>query len=375
MRVLIVLDAFSLGGAEKQAVLFADYLQNQRGCTVEIWAFMPGDGSVKVVCDRYNIKTKVIGYWRGLARYIYPKQIWEYSRLFKTFKPDLLMGYTNQPNLLMGLVWKYTGAKYFIWGQQGIEASGYKFEKKADHMALRDTPCYVSNSVNGAEFLKRELHVPAEKVKVILNGPEKIAPQFTRQQWHEKLGINEKQFKAFMVGHIALRKDHETLIKAWRIVVDKLKPEGIEPIVLLGGILGDNTQHLLNLIMEMGLYPYIKILGNVKDVAGLNGAVDVHILSSNTEGIPNSLLEAMELSLPIIGTNIPGIREAVGEQNYAYLSPPKDHEKLAENILLFARDSALRKKVGEQNRQRILEHFQLDKMCEETWQIITENVK
>lgn len=370
-----MLDAFSLGGAEKQAVLFADYLQNKRGCTVEIWAFMPGDGSAKVVCDRYNIKTKVIGYWRGLARYIYPKQIWEYSRLFKTFGPDLMMGYTNQPNLLLGLVWKYTGAKYFIWGQQGIEAAGYKFEKKADKMSLRDTPCFVSNSINGAEFLRHELHVPTEKVKVILNGPEKIAPKHSRAQWHQKLGLNEKQFKAFMVGHIALRKDHETLIKAWKIVVDRLIPCGVEPIVLLGGILGDNTQNLLTMILDMGLYPYVKLLGNVEDVAGLNGAVDIHILSSNTEGIPNSLLEAMELSLPIVGTNIPGIREAVGEQNYAYLSPPKDAQKLAENIMLFAQDTDLRKRVGEQNRKRILDHFQLDRMCEQTWDIINANVK
>ena len=65
MRVLILLDAFSLGGAEKQALLFAEWLQNTKGETVEIWAFMPGDGSAKILCDRYKLKTRVIGYFRG----------------------------------------------------------------------------------------------------------------------------------------------------------------------------------------------------------------------------------------------------------------------------------------------------------------------
>lgn len=375
MRVLILLDAFSLGGAEKQAVLFADYLQNKKKCAVEIWAFMPGDGSAKIVCDRYNIKTRQIGYFRGLARYIFPKQIWEYSKLFNEFKPDVMMGYTNQPNLLLGLVWKHTTAKYFIWGQQGIEAGGYAFNKKVDRIAIGNTPVFISNSINGADFLKIELQIPAEKVKVVLNGPEKIAPVFSRHQWHQKLGLNEKQFKAFMVGHISLRKDHETLIRAWKIVVDELKPKGIEPIILFGGMLAEDTQRLLTLTIELDLYPYIKFLGNVKDVAGLNSAVDLHILSSNTEGLPNSLLEAMNAGLPVAGTDIPGIREALGEQNYAYLSPPKDFRKLAENILLFANSAELCKQIGEQNRKRIAEHFQLDNMCEMHWKLMIENVK
>jgi hypothetical protein len=106
MRTIILLDALSLGGAEKQALLFGAWLQNEKKCTVEIWHFMPGDGSAKIVCDRYGLKTREIGYFRGLAKYLYPKQIWEYSKLFGSFKPDLLLGYTNQPDLLLGLIWK-----------------------------------------------------------------------------------------------------------------------------------------------------------------------------------------------------------------------------------------------------------------------------
>ena len=55
MRVLILLDAFSLGGAEKQALLFAEWLQKEKKETVEIWAFLPGDGSAKALCDRYGL--------------------------------------------------------------------------------------------------------------------------------------------------------------------------------------------------------------------------------------------------------------------------------------------------------------------------------
>ncbi len=374
LRTIILLDALSLGGAEKQALLFGAWLQNEKKCTVEIWHFMPGDGSAKIVCDRYNLKTRDIGYFRGLAKYLYPKQIWEYSKLFSSFKPDLLLSYTNQPDLLLGLIWKRTGAKYFIWGQQGIEAGGYKFDKKADRMALDNTPIFISNSVNGADFLIKEVKVPKEKVQVIYNGPEKMNPIFSRQEWHKKLGIENSDFVALMVAHIALRKDHHTLVLAWKKVKDEMEAKGIRPILLLAGILGNATQDLLSLCIDQGIYGNVKFLGNVKDITGLNLASDIHILSSNTEGLPNSLLEAMDLKLPVVGTNIPGIFEAVGPENSEFLSPPKDADAMANIILRLAFDPELRKQIGTRNHQRIQEHFSLQNMCDKHWEIIQQHI-
>ncbi|MBX7181815.1 MAG: glycosyltransferase family 4 protein [Bacteroidia bacterium] len=373
LRTIILLDALSLGGAEKQALLFGAWLQNEKKCKVEIWHFMPGDGSAKIVCDRYNLKTKEIGYFRGLARYLYPKQIWEYAKLFKEFKPDLLLGYTNQPNLLLGLIWKKTGAKYFIWGQQGIEAGGYAFDKKADKIALENTPVFISNSKNGGDFLNKTLHVPTEKIKVVYNGPEKIDPIFSKEEWRSKLGIGNHDFVALMVAHIALRKDHHTLLLAWKIVVETLQKSNINPCLLLAGMLGNATQELISLAIELGIYGNVKFLGNVKDISGLNLASDIHILSSNTEGLPNSLLEAMNLKIPVVGTNIPGIFEAVGAENAEFLSEPKDAEGLAKNILKFALNPSLIQEIGSKNHNRIQNFFSLEKMCQEHWDLIQKN--
>ena len=372
MRVIILLDALSLGGAEKQALLFAAWLQNEKKCIVEIWHFVPGDGSARIVCERYNLKTREIGYFRGLARLLWPKQILEYSKLFKAFKPDVLLGYTNQPDLLLGLIWKYTGAKLFIWGQQGIDAGGYKFDKKSDRIALNNTPIFVSNSQNGADFIIKDLNISESKVKIILNGPERLEPIYDARQWRARIGINPSDFVALSVAHIAIRKDHDTLIRAWKIVVDKLSSKGITPVLLLAGILGDSTQSLLALTIELEIFPHVKFLGNQKDIAGLNQLSDIHILSSNTEGLPNSLLEAMDWGLPIIGTDIAGIREAVGIENYKWLSPPKSFESLANNIILMAENKELRLETGRLNKIRIEENFHLSNMCDQTYAIMNK---
>jgi len=374
MKFLILIDQLGVGGAEKQAILFADYLQNKKNQIVEIWAFLPGDGTAKVLCDKYSIKTKVIGYFRGLARYLSPLQVFNYKKVFDSYKPDIVMGYTNMPNLLFGFIWKKIGAKFFVWGQQGIDASGYKFNSTG-LKAIRNTPCFISNSINGAEFLKNELNIPNEKIHIIYNGPEKVYPVFTPREWYEKLGISEYHFKAIMTAHIALRKDHETLIRAWKIVVDNQKTKNMNPILIFAGILGNATQHLIHLCLDLNIYANIKFIGNTNDIQGLNRSCDIAVLSSNTEGLPNSILEAMNDGLSIVGTDIPGIREAVGEENYQYLAPPKNPEILAEKIILFANNPDLRKRVGTLNKDRVEKFFQLDEMCEKTFGLIIRNIE
>lgn len=363
MRVLIVLDAFSLGGAEKQALLFAEWLQNKKGDTVEIWAFMPGDGSAKMVCERYNLKTKVIGYFRGLARFLYPKQIWEYAKLFNEFKPDVVLGYTNQPNLLLGLVWKKTKAKYFIWGQQGIDPAGYAFSKRSDQLALQNTPVFISNSTNGAVFLREKLGIPSEKVMVVYNGPEIVPAEFTPQEWRKKLGLKPENIVVLMVAHFANRKDHDTMLAAWKIVVDTLLPKGKEPILLLAGIWDHTTIEHVGRTLKDGTFPYVKFLGNVRDITGLNQIADLHVLSSIIEGLPNSLLEAMRLGVPVVATDIAGIREALGDENDECLSKPKSPSDLAEKIIRVLENPEVAKQISQRNTERINKHFNLEQMC------------
>jgi glycosyltransferase involved in cell wall biosynthesis len=94
--------------------------------------------------------------------------------------------------------------------------------------------------------------------------------------------------------------------------------------------------------------------------------VDLGIFSSRKEGCPNGVLECMAASLAVTGTDIPGIREAVGETGYPWLAPPGDAEALARHILTLARDTNLRERLGDLNRQRIVEHFTPEQMVCET---------
>jgi len=370
MKILILFDSFSLGGAEFHAFKLAKYFREQLNYQVEVCVFEEGDGTLKRLCMEHDIKTNIIGYFPGLGRYLFPLQFVRYGRLFRKLEPDVILSFNNKPNFLNGLIWKQSGAKCGIWSQQNV--GEYKIEKWIERKALKNISCFISNSFHGGQYLIKNYHVDKEKIYVVQNGIEEARPVVSTGDWRNKLGITGKEFVGIMAANLTGTKDHITLLKAWKIVTDKLKADNRTAILLLPGRFGSTADTIYKTIYETDIFPNVKILGMISDMPGLYRVADIGILSSNAEGLPNTVLEAMEAGLPVVGTNIEGIKECVGEDGYPFLNDPFDFEKMAENILLFAGDTIVTKNVGILNRERVKKQFSYEKMCQETLAIISK---
>jgi glycosyltransferase involved in cell wall biosynthesis len=163
-------------------------------------------------------------------------------------------------------------------------------------------------------------------------------------------------------------------LKAWRIVIDKLGQNEKTPVLLLAGRFDQDYEMLKEMSVRMNLGESIRFLGQVKDVAGLLGAVDLGVFSSRSEGMPNGVLECMAAGLPVAATDIPCIREAVGQEGYPYLAPPGDAEALAGKILLLMQSRELRAQVGAANRRRITQEFNTQHACKQMADFISQYV-
>jgi glycosyltransferase involved in cell wall biosynthesis len=96
-------------------------------------------------------------------------------------------------------------------------------------------------------------------------------------------------------------------------------------------------------------------VGEVDDVSGLLGACDLAVFSSRSEGLGRGATEPMYVGLPVVGTDVPGIREAVGDVGAAFLAPPGDAAGLADRIVRLAADPELRVQVGRANAALVRE--------------------
>jgi glycosyltransferase involved in cell wall biosynthesis len=219
------------------------------------------------------------------------------------------------------------------------------------------TRCFVTNSTAGASYLSTALGIAAQRIRHIPNGVDLPAAQADRRTWRGRLRLQENQFAACMVANLTDYKDHPTLIRAWRLVVDRWSMTEGRPVLLLAGRWDGYANVLRTLANQLGLYDEVRLLGPIDDVAGLLGSVDLGVFSSEREGCPNGVLECMAAGLPVVATDIPGTRDALGPGGHEFLVPMGNGCAMAEAILRLADDAALRQAAGEANRGRILAGF------------------
>ena len=165
-----------------------------------------------------------------------------------------------------------------------------------------------------------------------------------------------------MVAHFRRSKDHQTLLRSWRRVVDTLEQDGRPAVLLLAGDPYPMQDAAKALAFDLRLDESVRFLGVVDDVPGIIGAADVSVLSSLREGLPRSLLESMGAGVAVAGTDIPGIREAVGAEGLPYLAPLHDADALADVLLVLARDGDLRRQIGDAYARRVAQEFTVDRM-------------
>lgn len=287
--------------------------------------------------------------------------LWRFATELRRVRPDAVLPYTMYPNVVCGITWRWTGARTCIWNQrdEGI----VRAEGMLERWAVHGTPWFVANSERGREFLVQKLHAAPRRVALIPNGVEAVVPLLDRAAWRSKLQVADDCFLACMVANLSPFKAHATLLMAWRMVVDRLSSLGRSAVLLLAGRRDGAYDSLAALTHDLRLNEDVRFLGHVADVSGLLSSVELAVLSSRSEGCPNSVLEAMAAGLAVVGTDTAGIRDALGIHSSSWLAPPGDADTLADRILRLALDPGLRATLGARNRMRVENEFSAPQTC------------
>lgn len=360
---VVVLHRFNLGGAQRQALLLARLLKERTGANIHV-AVLDPEGPARMLCEEYGLNWSPVPPtdWTRRSRIVVSAA--RLALALRRLKPDLLLPYTKLPNLGCGLVWRFTGARLCVWNQR--DQGGDRYPARLARLAARRTPLFIANSAGGADFLSGDLGVNRERVRVIHNAVALPPPAASRSEWRSQLGIRSDDFVACMIGNLYYGKDHPTLVAAWRRVVDVLAPRGRRCVLALAGALSQRAIELKAQAFDLGFVDEIRFLGRVDDVSGLLRASDLCVFSSKAEGLPNGVLEGMAAGLPVVASDLPGVREAFGPNRCGLLVPPGDIERMARAIIQLATDPLLYEECAEASRQRIASHFGPDRLLDET---------
>jgi glycosyltransferase involved in cell wall biosynthesis len=175
-------------------------------------------------------------------------------------------------------------------------------------------------------------------------------------------GPEERQpgFTLVTVGRLVPEKDHECLLRA--VALARPSVPDLRVWIVGGGVLANYLETLRD---ELALGECVHFFGDRRDVGGFLARADVFVLSSRTEGLPVSLLEALAAGLPMIVTDVGGMSEVVKPSGAGTIVAPSDPQALATAITRSAKSRELLKEMGRKGRGYYEEHFTPERMADD----------
>jgi glycosyltransferase involved in cell wall biosynthesis len=224
--------------------------------------------------------------------------------------------------------------------------------------AAADAVIAVSQGL--VDFLERAESLPRGKTVVIGNGvdPSIAFRAPAREEARKVLGLEPGIPVLGTVGRLAEQKGQIDLLRALPAILK----EHPEARLLVAGD-GELRVPLEQESLRLGLQGAVRFLGHRDDVPVVLKALDVFVLPSRWEGLPQALLEAMALSLPVVATRCVGVEETVEDGASGRLVPQADPAALAAATIDLLRDPERASRMGERGRRVVMERHAQDRVA------------
>lgn len=217
----------------------------------------------------------------------------------------------------------------------------------------------VTESDASRAYLQEKLGYPAGKLATIYNGVDLAGwpvSKTERNRLRLELRIGADDVLLGSVGRLDEQKGHAYLLEA------TAKLRAVHPVrcVLIGD--GPLKPRLAELARKLRIEECVHFAGEQRDLPAWLSALDVFVLPSLWEGLPNALLEAMAVGLPVVATRVDGVGEAVQQDVNGLLCEPKDSQALFVPLQDLVLDPALRRRLGKTAQESIAARFKLSDM-------------
>jgi sugar transferase (PEP-CTERM/EpsH1 system associated) len=232
----------------------------------------------------------------------------------------------------------------------------------------RDRFVAVGNSVKQALIDNEGL--PTHRLQVVYNGIELNGgddKQSDRSAARAELQVADEEFMVIQVARLDSIKDHKTAVRAIQLAVRQN-----QRIRLF--IVGDGPEKtaIEQAIRAARAEDRVTMLGLRTDVRRLLCGADAFLLTSLSEGVPVTILEAMAAGVPVIATNVGGVPEIIEDSVTGLLVPAADAQGIADALLRMACDPILASSIAAAASQRVRTRFSEKSMISTYDQIYRE---
>jgi glycosyltransferase involved in cell wall biosynthesis len=285
------------------------------------------------------------------------RAFWELRRALRALQPHLISAHCAKAGCLARLAasslglpviytphyWSFTegvprkSALLYRWGERVLNPFGARII----------TVCEFDR-----RLAIRQRVAPGKRLVTVHNGMPDVPLEFRAQPDRSPVLLT-------MVARFEPQKDHASLLHA----LARLKQHPWQLDLIGEGALLGPTQQLAR---DLAITDRVRFLGQRSDVAARLAESQVYVLSTNWEGFPRSILEAMRAGLPVVSSDVAGVRESVEEGITGFVVPRGDRETWRARLEQLLTDPVLRARLGASGRLQYEQRFTFERTLEKT---------
>ncbi|HMH12757.1 MAG TPA: glycosyltransferase [Edaphobacter sp.] len=344
MKIVHVVYSLEMGGAEILVVQLCR-VQRSKGHDVSVCVYTSLGPLLKVLRAE-GFQVHIIGEGPVV------RTAMRFFRIFRDVQPDVVHCHNPAPTIQAAVAARLAGVGTIVSTRHSLVAP--PFETRAE--ITYNLVSLVCDWVVAICDATREnlCHTPLaqrDRIARVYNGVDRLA-LMPPEDHPEKRG-----FTLLFVGRLVEIKDLPTMVKAVALAIRRIP--NLQLWIVGHGIMREPLEALTN---KLGIADNVVFWGERLDVAHFFSAADVYAMSSVSEGLPMSLLQAMSVGLPALVTNVGGMAEVVRNAHCGLYTPVGDSIAMAEAIVELASNAERRAVFASNAKIAYNENFTLDQM-------------
>ncbi len=349
LKVMHVVFEFSLGGMEGGVLKLVNQF-DRRSIASSICSCRPADSM------KHRLEPDVALHEMNRKQFGNdPAFVVSLARLLRRERPDILHTH-GWATLVEGVVAaRLTGVKGLVHGEHGtLQVRNHAVQRFV--WGRVDRVLSVSSTL--AQRMAATFGFPLDRIRTIRNGVDSVRfDPARREDARAAMGLCADDVVVGLVGRLEAVKDQARLLEAAAV----LMKQGLPFRLVIAGE-GSLRASLEQQAVRLGLSDRTTFLGMRPDVENVMASLDIFVLCSTSEGLSNTILEAMASGVATVATDVGGARELLEDGVQGVLIPPSDTAALADAVGALVMDRDRRVAMGKAARERVQARFTLEAM-------------
>lgn len=357
IKILHIIGSLGVGGCEKQLLGLCQRMDKKLFDLSVCWYSDTPDAMSNEFADV------------GVRLYFFDKFSMPLWRFFATLRrtiieasPDIVHTWMYSANFWGRWAAVTAGIKHLVASDR-IEVKNARIIERLSEKLLAKKTVRLANTRAVAESLSAWYGISLDTIKIVYNAVsfEPYNKTSARREIRQELGLPQEQKLVIMVASQKRHKNYPLFVRVAAIVCQKRVDV---TFVSIGR--QDIQQELDVLIKESGLEDRIRFVGQKNDIGRWLAAADVFCLTSNFEGLPNAVLEAMLAEVPVVCTNFAGIDEIIPDADHGVIVPLDNEWAMARGIMELIDNQNYARTLGSNARDFVQKKF--------SWHTLTDHM-